>query len=106
MYGMEVVRSNRMEEEKRERVQDKIGRVSLGANRYVARDAIRGEMGWSPFNERISEAKGKFKLRPEEMDENRWPKKVCRCISERGKWNRECKRRLGKMGIRQDRIGD
>ena len=106
MYGMEVVGSNRVEEEKWERIQDKMGRVGLRANRYVAREAIRGEMGWSTFNERISKAKGKFKLRLEEMAENRWPKKVYKCTSERGKWNREVKRRIGKVGISQTRIGE
>ena len=51
VYGMEVVGSNKVEEEKWERIQDKIGRLGLGANRYVSREAIRGEMGWSTFDD-------------------------------------------------------
>ena len=43
--------------------------MGLGANRHVGIEALRGEMGWSTFEERIDQAKIKYRTRLELMDE-------------------------------------
>ena len=50
-------------------IQNRVGRIGLGGNKYVAVEAIRGEMGWSSFKERGAKAILNFKVR---MDNNRW----------------------------------
>ena len=42
----------------------------------VGTEAIRGDMGWSTFEERLSKGKLKYKVRLEKMDRHRWAKKV------------------------------
>ena len=45
---------SRNELDRMEMVQNKAGRIALGANRYVAVEGIRGDMGWSTFREWIA----------------------------------------------------
>ena len=59
-----------------ERTQNRVGRVGLGGNGYVGTEAIRGEMGWSSFEERIDKANLNYKKRLEMMECNRWAKRV------------------------------
>ena len=49
-----------------------MGRLGLGANGYVAVEAIRGDMGWSSFEERINKGILVYKKRLEMMDRGRW----------------------------------
>ena len=37
--------------EKLEMVQNKVGRIALGANKYVVVETIRGDVGWITFEE-------------------------------------------------------
>ena len=57
-------------------IQNRVGRIGLGGNKYVAVEAVRGEMGWSSFKERGAKAILNFKVRMDLMDNNRWVKKV------------------------------
>ena len=57
-------------------IQNKMGRMALGVNRYVGVEAIRGDMGWSPFDERMTKSVITYYVRIEKMSNNRWPKKV------------------------------
>ena len=45
MYGMEVIPWTMNEVKKMETIQNKIGRLALGANKFVGVEDIRGEMG-------------------------------------------------------------
>ena len=56
MYGASVLTRPNCEIQKLETIQNKVGRVTLGANRYAGGKAIRGDMGWSSFYERHMKA--------------------------------------------------
>ena len=56
-------------------IQNVVGRVALGANRYVGVEAIRGDMGWSTFRERVMKGKMNYKIRLERMPEERIAKR-------------------------------
>ena len=75
--------------QKLEVVRNKIGRVALGANRYVAVEAIRGDMGWSSFSERCIKGSIMYKRR---IDENRWVRKICEKLRSKSRWSCSCKR--------------
>ena len=47
MYGLEIMEFVRKEKRGVEIVQNRAARRCLGANRHVATEALRGEMGWS-----------------------------------------------------------
>ena len=76
MYGLETTVWTKNELERMEVIQNKVGRIALGANRYTAVEAIRGDMGWSTFRERLAKAVLRYRVRLHRMDENRWAKKV------------------------------
>ena len=73
--------------------QNKVARMGLGANRTTAVEALRGDMGWSSFEERIHKGKLKYWARLYHMHESRWPKKI---------WN--WKRGLGKFGMECEKL--
>ena len=99
MYGMETIPWTMGEINKMETIQNKIGRLALGGNRFVGTEAIRGEMGWSTFEERIMKSKLRFKIRIERMDENRWVKKVSQSAGSGSRWMRECSKIVEKCGL-------
>ena len=76
LYGMGTVNWTLNETNQMETVQNKIGRIALGANKYVGVEAIRGDMGWSTFEERLMKSKLRYKVRIDLMNENRWAKRV------------------------------
>ena len=80
-------------------IQNKIGRLGLGANRLVGLEAIRGDMGWSSFEERLFKGKLKFKVRLENMDENRWARKIYIESGTKSKFNMDCVRVANKCGF-------
>ena len=57
MYGMEVIKINKKEVDDLEITQNKVARMGLGARKWVATETLRGEMGWSSFEERIDKVK-------------------------------------------------
>ena len=83
MYGMDVVNWNENDMQKLEVIQNKVGRIALGANWYAAVEAIRGDMlrvllgdmGWSTFGERCMKGCTMYKVRMERMSEERWVKR-------------------------------
>ncbi|KAG0717602.1 hypothetical protein GWK47_054088 [Chionoecetes opilio] len=76
MYGLETMVWSRKELDRLEVTQNKAGRIALGANRYVAVEAIRGDMGWSTFRERIAKAGLRYRARLQRMDDSKWASKV------------------------------
>ena len=63
MYGMEVFAWNESEINNLEIGQNRLARIALNAPRYAAVEALRGDMGWSTFRERIRKATVRFKVR-------------------------------------------
>ena len=98
MYGMDVMRWTESELSKLDVTQNKVGRMALGANRWVGVEAIRGEMGWSLFGERVMKAVLAYKVRLDRMSYARWAKKVHLWNSRKSKWEKDCKRRARKCG--------
>ncbi|KAG0725205.1 hypothetical protein GWK47_039070 [Chionoecetes opilio] len=76
MHGLETMVWSRKESDRLEVTQNKAGRIALGANRYVAVEAIRGDMGWSTFRERIAKAGLRNRARLQRMDDSKWASKV------------------------------
>jgi hypothetical protein len=51
-------------------------KIGLRANRFVAVEAIRGDMGWNTFEERMAKGRLSYRARLEMMDEVRYAKRV------------------------------
>ena len=101
MYAMNVVPWNKSELSQMETVQNRVGRLGLGANRYVGQEAIRGDMGWSTFEERLMKGQMKYKIRLEQMDNNRWAKKVYKKLGKNSKWMKKCIRNVNKCELKR-----
>ena len=100
MYGMNVLNWTESELQKLEVIQNKVGRVGLGANKYTSVEAIRGDMGWSTFSERNMKGNIMYKLRVERMGNDRWVKKVYNEVGKESKWAKSCKRLVKKCGLK------
>ena len=61
LYGANVINWTTEEIRSLDTIQNKVGRIGLGANYYVAVEGIRGEMGWSKFEERIDKGTLNYK---------------------------------------------
>ena len=94
MYGTEIIEINKKEERGLEIVQNRAARRGLGANKHVATEALRGEMGWSSFEERTDESKIKYRVRLEYMDDKRWTKKVYNWRKRYSKFTKQTKKRM------------
>ena len=107
MYGMNVLNWTECELQKLEVIQNKVGRVALGANGYVGVEAVRGDMGWSTFSERSMKGNIMYKLRLERMSGAKWVRKVYNDIGIESKWLKSCKRIVRKCGLacREDIFG-
>ena len=79
MRGLDVIPCTLGDCDRLDVIQNVVGRVALGANRYVGVEAIRGDMGWSTFRERVMKGKMNYKIRLERMPEERIAKKVYGC---------------------------
>ena len=99
MYGMDTVKWSKEEIDKMEVIQNRVGRLALGANTIVAVEAIRGDLGWSSFEERMYKAQLRYKVRLEKMEDNRWAKKVYKLTARTSKWVGNCVRVVNKCGM-------
>ena len=100
LYGAEILEIGGKETKGLEVVQNKAARGGLGAGKYTPIETLRGEMGWSTFEERIQKSKIKYRVRLEYMNENRWPKKVFNWVGKKGKFLREGNRRMKKINMK------
>ena len=100
LYGAEILEIGGKETKGLEVVQNKAAREGLGAEKYTPIETLRGEMGWSTFEERIQKSKIKYRIRLEYMNENRWPKKIFNWIGKKGKFIREGNRRMKKINMK------
>ena len=51
--------------------QNRVARMAMNAPRYTAVEALRGDMGWSTFRERLVKSTLRYKIRMERMDDER-----------------------------------
>ena len=92
MYGVNVLTWNDSEVQKLDVIQNKVGRVALGANGYAGVEAVREDIGWSLFHERCVKGKLLYKIRMDKMEEDRWVKKIHLVTDNQSKWMKMCKR--------------
>ncbi|KAF2351505.1 Armadillo-type fold [Trinorchestia longiramus] len=71
MFGMDVMAWNGGDLEKLEVLQNRVGRLALGAPKWTAAEALRGDLGWSLFSERMVKAVLNYKVRIERMENKR-----------------------------------
>ncbi|XP_050705903.1 uncharacterized protein LOC126991179 [Eriocheir sinensis] len=94
MYGMDVMTWNDSEIEKLEVGQNRVARMALNAPRFAAVEALRGDMGWSTFRERLVKATLRYKVRLEQMEDARLARKVYLWSIRDGKWANKCGRMI------------
>ena len=90
-----------MEEKQKKRglkiVHNRAARRGLGANRHVATEALRGEMRWSTFQERIDKTKTNYRVRLEHMNDKRWAKKVFKWRESKSAFRKETNRNMRRI---------
>ena len=99
MYGMDVIAWKEKEIAKLEVGQNKIARMALNAPKYAAIEALRGDMGWSTFRERISKATLRYKARLERMEDTRLARKVYMWNIRSSRWGRRCTDLTNEIGL-------
>ncbi|XP_063877492.1 uncharacterized protein LOC135109778 [Scylla paramamosain] len=99
MYGMDVIAWNESEIDKLEVGQNKVARMALSAPRCTAVEALRGDMGWSTFRERLTKATLRYKIRLERMDDARIARKVYLWNESGSKWRKRCMRMTDRNGL-------
>ena len=101
LYGSELITFTEKDLHHFEKVQDMMGRWALGAPKCTGLEAIRGDMGWSSFRERITKGKLTFIKRVEGL-EDRWAKKVMMKNRPGSMWRKEIKRWKRKENLEAD----
>ncbi|KAF2369166.1 hypothetical protein FHG87_000087 [Trinorchestia longiramus] len=76
MFGMNVMAWNGGDLEKLEVLQNRLRRLALGALKWTAAEALRGDLGWSLFSERMVKAVSNYKVKIERMENKR-----CKALS-------------------------
>ena len=102
LYGSEITMYREGDIAKLEKTQNLVGRWSLGVPSTTAVEAIRGEMGWSTFRERIIKGKFNFLKKIEGLQEDRWSRQI---LAERGNnssWRREIERWKRRLDVEND----
>ncbi|XP_063861501.1 uncharacterized protein LOC135101456 [Scylla paramamosain] len=99
MYGMDVIAWNESEIDKLEVGQNRVARMALSAPRCTAVEALRGDMGWSTFRERLTKATLRYKIRLERMDNARIVRKVYLWNESGSKWRKRCMRMTDRNGL-------
>ena len=99
LYGSEITYYREGDLAKLEKTQNIVGRWGLGVPRSTAVEAIRGEMGWSTFRERVLKGKLNFVKRIERLDEDRWVTQVLNEDGVRTSFRREIDRWKRREGL-------
>ena len=87
LYGSEITHYREGNIAQLEKPQNIVGRWSLGVPNSTAVEAIRGEMGWSSFKDRIERGKFNF-MKKIGLEEERWIKKILMEREDCSKWKR------------------
>lgn len=99
MYGMDVIAWNESELEKLEVGQNRVARMALNAPKYAAIEALRGDMGWSTFRERLTKATLRYKVRLERMEDTRLARKVYLWNVGSSRWWKKCIKMVDRSGL-------
>ena len=104
MFAAEVLNHTAGEVKKLEVLQNKVARMALGANGYIAVAALKGEMGWSLFQERIDKARLLFKAKLTNMEDSLAASVMNRSrrtveFNTHSKWHRTLDNLEGRYGI-------
>ena len=94
MCGLEIMEVGGKEKRGLEIVQNRAARRGLGANRHVATEALRGELGWSTFQERRDKTKINYRVRLEHMSDKRWAKKIFEWKGNKSTFKKETNRNM------------
>ena len=81
-----------------EKTQNQVARFALGAPKYVATEALRGEMGWSQFSERYERGLLKIGGKIELMESNSILRKIVKSREGYIGFGREFLRAIDKTG--------
>jgi hypothetical protein len=90
-YGYEVCKTTVKELDRMERIQNTVARIALGANSYTAVEALRGEMSWSKYRDRIAKLKANYKGKLIWMGDDAWAGYIHR-FRTRSSWCGELRR--------------
>ena len=99
LYGSEITNYRAEDIRKLEVIQSSMGRWCLGAPKSTAIEALRGEMGWNSFKERIEKGKLCFMKKIERMNEGRWASQAYKACRNNSQWQREVERWKVRGGI-------
>lgn len=102
LYGSEITKYREADITKLEIVQNTIGRWGLGAPRSTAVEALRGDMGWSSFRERIIKGKIAFIKKIESLGADRWARRVLEENGAKSTWKKEVERWKSKEQLTED----
>lgn len=91
LYGYEICRVNKAEIGRMEVIQNSVARLALRAGPSVANVALRGEMGWSLYEDRISKMKAKYNGKLQNTSVESWAKTVRNEIGN-SRWVREVRK--------------
>ena len=104
MYGTNAISWTKKDIGRLEVIQNKVGRLALGCGMGTGVHAIRGDMGWSTFEERFMKGKLNFKSRMDDMEHERWVWKICIEMGYKSSWMRTVSRMANNCGL--ERIWD
>ena len=99
LYGIEILEVRAKDSQSMGTVQNRAARLGLGANKYAHSETLRGEMGWSTFEERIKKAKIKFFTRLKYKEDSRWAKKIMIWSQDSSKTIKDLRRRAERINV-------
>lgn len=91
LYGYDICRVKNSESSRMDKIQNKVARMALGARKFVAIEALRGDMSWSLFKDRIPRLKANYKVKLLSMSINSWPGFLYR-YRYNSKWKKEMRK--------------
>ncbi|KAF2347708.1 hypothetical protein FHG87_021537 [Trinorchestia longiramus] len=101
MFGMNVMAWNGGDLEKLEVLQNRVGRLAFGAPKWTAAEALRGDLGWNLFSERMVNAVLNYKVRIERMENKRWVKQIFEWNLSESLWEKICWGHARKLKIQK-----
>jgi hypothetical protein len=103
LYGYEVCTVTKKETKRMETIQNKVARLALGANSYVATEALRGEMGWSRYENRIANMKINYYSKLKNGVTGSWAEVIGQS-ADRSRWRNEIKRYMRGYQIEENML--
>ncbi|KAF2366571.1 hypothetical protein FHG87_002672 [Trinorchestia longiramus] len=101
MFGMNVMAWNGGDLQNLEVLQNRVGRLALGAPKWTAVEAIRGDLVWNLFSEKMVKAVLNYKVRIERMEYERWVKQIFEWNLSESFWEKICRGHAKKLEIQK-----